>query len=264
MTLGETIAGLRSRRGMSQGALAEELEVSRQSVSKWETDASVPELDKLVKLAKLFDVTLDELVMGEETPRRDTPPPQVIIVEKERPRERRITVGWILLAAAFLVVLLFALMAGDPWVGALFALPLIFCGLIFLLVRWHPGLVALWLVGFLMDVYLRLATGITWRYIFLTPHFEASMNYMRLATGWAQFFYMVLTCGATVWRLRCGECQLGKRGLVLGWAAFAAAFLAVHFLSGAIPLWYYGWTDWLLLGSFTALTIQSRPSQTKA
>ena len=34
MTLGETIAGLRSRRGMSQGALAEELEVSRQSVSK--------------------------------------------------------------------------------------------------------------------------------------------------------------------------------------------------------------------------------------
>ena len=135
MTLGEKIARLRTDRGMSQGALAEALEVSRQSVSKWETDGSVPELDKLVNLAKLFDVTLDELVMGEETPRRDTPPPQVIIVEKERPRERRITAGWILLAAAFLVVLLFALMAGDPWVGALFALPLIFCGLIFLLVR---------------------------------------------------------------------------------------------------------------------------------
>jgi hypothetical protein len=86
------------------------------------------------------------------------------------------------------------------------------------------------------------------------------MNYMRLAIGWAQFFYMTLTCATTVWRLRRGECQLGKRGLVLGWAAF----LAVHFLSGAIPLWYYGWTDWLLLGSFTALTIQSRPFQTKA
>lgn len=262
MTLGETIAGLRSRRGMSQGALAEELEVSRQSVSKWETDASVPELDKLVKLAKLFDVTLDELVMGEETPRREAP--QVIVVEKERPRERRITVGWVLLAAAFLVVLLFGLMAGDPWVGALLALPLIFCGLIFLLVRWHPGLVALWLVGFLMDAYLRLATGITWRYIFLTPHFEASMNYMRLAIGWAQFFYMALTCAATVWTLRRGVSWMERNGLILGWAAFAAVFPAVHFLSGAIPLWYYGWTDWLLLGSFTVLAIQTCRSQRKA
>ena len=52
MTLGEKIARLRARQGMSQGTLAEELGVSRQSVSKWETDASVPELDKLVKLAK--------------------------------------------------------------------------------------------------------------------------------------------------------------------------------------------------------------------
>ena len=264
MTLGEKIAGLRTQRGMSQGALAEELEVSRQSVSKWETDASVPELDKLVKLSRLFEVSLDELVIGEEPPRRDIPQPQVIVVEKERPRERRITVGWVLLAAAFLVVLLFGLMAGDPWVGALLALPLIFCGLIFLLVRWHPGLVALWLVGFLMDVYLRLATGITWRYIFLTPHFEASMNYMRLAIGWAQFFYMALTCVATVWTLRRGVSWMERNGLILGWAAFAAVFPAVHFLSGAIPLWYYGWTDWLLLGSFTVLAIQTCRSQTKA
>lgn len=262
MTLGEKVAGLRTQRGMSQGALAEELEVSRQSVSKWETDASVPELDKLVKLSRLFEVSLDELVIGEEPPQREAP--QVIVVEKERPRERRITVGWVLLAAAFLVVLLFGLMAGDPWVGALLALPLIFCGLIFLLVRWHPGLVALWLVGFLMDVYLRLATGITWRYIFLTPHFEASMNYMRLATGWAQFFYMTLTCAATVWTLRRGVSWMERNGLILGWAAFAAVFPAVHFLSGAIPLWYYGWTDWLLLGSFTVLAIQTCRSQTKA
>lgn len=262
MTLGEKVAGLRTQRGMSQGALAEELEVSRQSVSKWETDASVPELDKLVKLSRLFEVSLDELVIGEEPPQREAP--QVIVVEKERPRERRITVGWVLLAAAFLVVLLFGLMAGDPWVGALLALPLIFCGLIFLLVRWHPGLVALWLVGFLMDVYLRLATGITWRYIFLTPHFEASMNYMRLATGWAQFFYMTLTCAATVWTLRRGVSWMERNGLILGWAAFAAVFPAVHFLSGAIPLWYYGWTDWLLLGSFTVLAIQTCRSQRKA
>lgn len=64
MTLGARITALRTARGLSQSDLAEKLEVSRQSVSKWETDASVPELDKLVKMAALFAVTLDELVTG--------------------------------------------------------------------------------------------------------------------------------------------------------------------------------------------------------
>ena len=49
MTLGQTITRLRTVKGLSQGALAEELGVSRQSVSKWETDASVPELEKLLR-----------------------------------------------------------------------------------------------------------------------------------------------------------------------------------------------------------------------
>lgn len=53
MTLGQRLIQLRGRAGLSQDALAERLGVSRQSVSKWETDASVPELDKLVHLAAL-------------------------------------------------------------------------------------------------------------------------------------------------------------------------------------------------------------------
>lgn len=65
MTLGERLVRLRNQKGLSQDALAEALGVSRQSVSKWETDASVPELDKLVKLSSLFGVSLDELVQGE-------------------------------------------------------------------------------------------------------------------------------------------------------------------------------------------------------
>ena len=65
MTLGQNIARLRTQKNLSQGDLADALEVSRQSVSKWETDASIPELDKLLRLAELFGVTLDELVKGE-------------------------------------------------------------------------------------------------------------------------------------------------------------------------------------------------------
>ena len=63
MTLGEKISELRNSKNMSQSDLAEKLDVSRQSVSKWETNASIPELDKLIQLSDLFEITLDELVL---------------------------------------------------------------------------------------------------------------------------------------------------------------------------------------------------------
>ena len=64
MTLGERIIKLRNSKGISQDTLAVALGVSRQSVSKWETDASVPELDKLIKLSEYFEISLDELIKG--------------------------------------------------------------------------------------------------------------------------------------------------------------------------------------------------------
>ena len=64
MNLGENIYRYRTERGLSQGGLAEALEISRQSVSKWENNSAVPELDKLMKMSKLFNITLDELVYG--------------------------------------------------------------------------------------------------------------------------------------------------------------------------------------------------------
>ena len=61
---GENIYQYRTERGLSQGALAEALEVSRQSVSKWENNSATPDLDKLIKMSKLFNISLDELVFG--------------------------------------------------------------------------------------------------------------------------------------------------------------------------------------------------------
>lgn len=66
MNLGENIYTYRMRNHMSQGDLAAELDVSRQSVSKWENNSVTPELDKLVKLTALFGISLDELVFGKE------------------------------------------------------------------------------------------------------------------------------------------------------------------------------------------------------
>ena len=60
--LSEKIAGLRRQAGWSQEELAERLDVSRQSVSKWESGASQPEVDKIVALSRLFGVSTDALL----------------------------------------------------------------------------------------------------------------------------------------------------------------------------------------------------------
>lgn len=74
MTLGEKIQELRRRSGMSQDVLAEKLEVSRQAVSKWERDEAMPETDKIVRIAQLFGVSTDYLLMPQ--PPRQEPPAQ--------------------------------------------------------------------------------------------------------------------------------------------------------------------------------------------
>lgn len=66
MALAEKIQILRQEKGLSQEQLAERLGVSRQSVSKWETGQSRPDMDKLVVLAELFGVSADYLIREEE------------------------------------------------------------------------------------------------------------------------------------------------------------------------------------------------------
>ena len=70
MSLGERIYRLRTEKNLSQGDLAELLAVSRQSISKWENNSAVPELEKIIKLSEIFEVSIDELVKGAETSRK--------------------------------------------------------------------------------------------------------------------------------------------------------------------------------------------------
>ena len=62
MNLGEKIIELRKKEGYSQEELASLLDVSRQSVSKWELNASTPDLDKIVRLSEIFHVSIDSLL----------------------------------------------------------------------------------------------------------------------------------------------------------------------------------------------------------
>lgn len=62
MSLGENIQFLRKKNDITQEQLAEKLEVSRQSVSKWESDTTYPEMEKLVQLCQMFHLSMDDLI----------------------------------------------------------------------------------------------------------------------------------------------------------------------------------------------------------
>ena len=81
MDLAERLAALRKRAGLSQGDVAERLNVSRQAVSRWETGFTVPSTDNLSHLGRLYGVTLDELLsysaaLPPEKPQEEAPAQQ--------------------------------------------------------------------------------------------------------------------------------------------------------------------------------------------
>ena len=66
MTIGERLLKMRRERNISQEELANILNVSRQTISKWETDQSTPDFDKIVPLCNYYNITTDELLTGKE------------------------------------------------------------------------------------------------------------------------------------------------------------------------------------------------------
>ena len=140
MPLSEKILSLRTGLGLSQEELAGKLEVSRQSVSKWETGQSVPDLDKLIKLADLFGVTVDELVREGERPHPPEPPcPQAVYGKEKRGLTGTQTAG-VCLELIGLSVDLLGLVGEDillVFVGTV----LIVLGLPLLLAKRHPWLI---------------------------------------------------------------------------------------------------------------------------
>ena len=67
MTFGEKLYKLRKSQGLSQEALAEKLNTSRQAVSKWENNNGYPETEKIILISKIFQVTLDDLLIDDRS-----------------------------------------------------------------------------------------------------------------------------------------------------------------------------------------------------
>lgn len=73
MSIGERIADLRKAQNISQGQLAEALDISRQAVSKWENDQACPDTLKLVKLAEVLDTEVEYLATGRKPVYEEAP-----------------------------------------------------------------------------------------------------------------------------------------------------------------------------------------------
>lgn len=259
MSLGTAISRLRAEKNMSQSDLAEALGVSRQSVSKWETDSSVPELDKLVRISQCFGVTLDELVHGEgESQQKETVPEKVQepAAGQAAVSARRIA-GILLLCMGFLTVLILTVM-GSLAGGLILASPFLLCGTICLLVRHRAALWCGWVVYLLADAYLRWGTGINFRLTWLTLVFTPEMNYIRLAVGWGQLLGMVLLVLLTVRSFRMTRLEPDHRKtwiLQIGWGLLLLSSLLLRIWIGETR-WFSMLlmaADWARLALLTVL-----------
>ena len=269
MTLGENIRRLRTKRNLSQEDLAEQLEVSRQSVSKWETDASTPDLDKLVKLSRVFGVTLDELVCGAQ-PKPESP---TYIPQLEKTRTPlRVVVGIVLLCMAFLTFWGGALLDGHLGSGLLLAAPFVLCGVICLLVPWHPGLVCAWTMSAVLDFFAVAGIRCGWRTVLRSL---TRMGFSYFDAGWKFFDFamMVLQLAWIVFLLVwTGRCLLPhiplltrKRWDLLcgGWLLFV--LLHANWLVWVTPvLSLIDWLRFVLLAVLVACTAAGKRQNPRA
>lgn len=278
MTLGEKIHKLRTEKNLSQGDLSELLEVSRQSVSKWENGAAIPDLDKIIKLSEIFGITIDELVKSDavsvSVPEEPEPSPKKAKSEGGFPPRK--IVGTVLLSLSLLItVICFAVgLVGGSLVGLLLSSPLILCGIICFVFKKNIGLWCSWAVFFCADMYLRLATGTSSSVIL---NFQALFFYIRggeftrLILAFIQFAAVAFLVFLTAFRFGKIPLESIKKPLIF-WGIFAvlkiamAVFSASHLylkimsnLLAAAETWVYTLFSslyvWLYTGFFVAAVV---------
>ena len=101
MTIGEQIQKLRKQNSLSQEAIAEKLNVSRQAVSKWETGLSNPDTENLIRLSELFGVSVEELASGQLQSNFSNK----ANTERKPHKSRKKIITWITGASVLLIIL---------------------------------------------------------------------------------------------------------------------------------------------------------------
>ncbi len=224
MKLHEKIYMLRTEKNLSQGDLAEILDVSRQSVSKWETGASVPDLDKLIKMSDLFGVSIDYLVREEmteneqktaendqKTEEKGENSQNVVVIKESLPMRKLVGV---LLFAGAVISLFFA------WPLAVFLAVL---GGVCFAFKKHTLLWCAWVISFCTDIVLAHDTVIGRDMLFSAVAY--SEFGVRMMIPWGYFLLLVALIAWTVFTFREVRFEFTKRktvSLILDWIVFLA------------------------------------------
>ncbi len=150
MNLGERIYELRNQMNLSQGDLADRLDVSRQSISKWENNMAVPDLDKLMKLCDVFEISLDELTGREKIEKSVTP----VSLQNPTVAPHRIS-AYVLLGVTILGAII-TLVTAPP--AIYLCIPLLISTIICFKVKKYAWFWCIWSVYLVLECYL--ASGI--------------------------------------------------------------------------------------------------------
>ena len=107
MPMGEHLYSLRKSRGLSQSEVAEALDVSRQTVTRWESGEVVPSVESWRKLSQLYGIPVEALMTGTAEPYQPKPgaPSEPAPPAQERPADRRRERRWKLIAVCALLAL---------------------------------------------------------------------------------------------------------------------------------------------------------------
>lgn len=159
MNLGENIYRLRTEKNLSQGDLADALDVSRQSVSKWENNSAVPELDKLIKMASIFEISLDALVGNTAKQKAAAPESSTPKLLADPPISSGIIPGFILLFIATALCMLIALQS-TFLAGVLYAAPLFVCSTLCFILKRRKALWCCWVILFSAVTWCFRSTGL--------------------------------------------------------------------------------------------------------
>ena len=125
MSLGERLLNVRKEKHLSQEEVADKINVSRQTISKWETDQSTPDFDKIMPLCKLYEISADELLTGKEDKKQNVNEEPIIYNEGiSKKRAIGIGIGVLLyfFAIAFIAVSITVFMLNPIIASSIFLL----------------------------------------------------------------------------------------------------------------------------------------------
>lgn len=181
MTLNEQIYIERKRLGLSQDELAQQLDVSRQSVSKWENGTATPDLDKIIKLSEIFGISIDQLVKGEISPT-----PQQF---SNFPIRK-------IFGCIFFALTLWSVIHGFIYGFHLdyftcISLPLAICGFICFYFSRYVPLFCSWTIYAAVETLINSSTSTNWRNILNVSFYSVNTNVYTFLSSLTEFIVFI-------------------------------------------------------------------------